>query len=92
MNRHHFTKETREAFNAAVSIDIIDAVELGCMMNEYQGNATEIMDSITEAAYACIHSDKSKHSKWCAIADEWFANRKPDMFETFAAIVRPTAG
>ena len=90
MNRHQFTKETRNAFNAAVALDIIDAVELGCMMNEYKGNATEIMDAISEAAYACIHSDRSKHSNWCTIADEWFATKKPDMFETMAAIFRPS--
>jgi hypothetical protein len=84
MNRHQFTKETRTAFNAAVSLDIIDAVELGCMMNEFNGNATEIMDAISEAAYTHIHGDKEKHSKWCAIADQWFATRKPDTFATYA--------
>ncbi len=89
MNRHQFTQHTREAFNAAVDLDIIDAVELGCMMNEFKGNAAEIMNAITEAAYTHIHGDKSKHSKWCAIADHWFATKKPDMFETMAAIFRP---
>jgi hypothetical protein len=84
MNRHQFTQQTRDAFNAAVALDIIDAVELGCMMNEFNGNAEDIINDITEAAYTHIHGDRSKHEKWCAIADQWFATRKPDTFATYA--------
>jgi hypothetical protein len=72
MNRFDYTETTRKAFNAAVALDIIDAVELGCMMNEHNGNVQAILQDITEAAYACIHTDKSKHSAWVAIYDAWF--------------------
>jgi hypothetical protein len=76
MNRFDYTEITRKAFNAAVALDIIDAVELGCMMNEHNGNVQSIMDDITAAAYTWIHTDKSKHSVWCGIYDAWFISKR----------------
>ncbi len=72
MNRFDYTETTRKAFNAAVALDIIDSVELGCMMNEHNGNVQSILQDITEAAYACIHNEKSKESAWVAIYEVWF--------------------
>lgn len=71
MTRFDFDKITRDAFNAAVSLGIIDAVELGCLMAQHRTDAQAIIDEITEAAFCDHHSAEGfqRHSRWCDIID-----------------------
>jgi hypothetical protein len=71
MTRFDFDKITRDAFNAAVSLGIIDAVELGCLMAQHGTDAEAIIKEITLAAYCCSHSaqGRARHSSWCDVID-----------------------
>lgn len=71
MTRFDFDKITRDAFNAAVALDIIDAVELGCLMAEHGTDAAAIIEEITTAAFADFHDGegRKRHASWCRIVD-----------------------
>lgn len=70
IQRHDFSKASRDAFNAAVSLNVIDAVELGCLMVEHGSDAEAIMDEITECAFAQRH-EGDKHGEWCRVTEAW---------------------
>jgi len=71
LTRFDFDKTTRDAFNAAVSLDIIDAVELGCLMAEHGADAGAIISEITHTAFLNFHSDvgRARHADWCEIVN-----------------------
>tara|TARA_S200002703_G_scaffold28809_1_gene24600 strand:+ start:159 stop:392 length:234 start_codon:yes stop_codon:yes gene_type:complete len=75
MSRFDFNKQTRDAFNKAVALNIIDAVDLGCMFVEFGADARAIMNEITECAWAQRH-DGTTHADWCKINDAWHAARR----------------
>ena len=71
-SRFDFTKAQRTLLNTAVSLDIIDAVELGCLISEHGSDFDAIEEDILMCAWASHHSD-DKHAAWCAIRDAHFA-------------------
>jgi hypothetical protein len=77
MDRHDFDKMTRDALNEAVALEILDAVELGCLMANHGDDARKLMREITEIAFTGIHDivGRKKHADWCGINDAWHAAR-----------------
>jgi hypothetical protein len=55
ITRHSFTARERGMLNAAVALDIIDAVELGCMIAEHGADAQALFSEIGSAANANYH-------------------------------------
>lgn len=72
MTRFDFDKITRDALNAAVTLGIIDAVGLGCIMANHGADAQLIVDEITEAAFCDFHSadGRERHGEWCDIIND----------------------
>jgi hypothetical protein len=71
MTRYDFDETTRRALNSAVSLNIIDAVELGCIMAAHGTDVAAILAEITEAGWADRHSPESADARraWCSILD-----------------------
>jgi len=74
MNRHDFTKAQRDLLNFAVRIDVVDAVELGCML-AHGANFATLDNELTEAAFSDYHcaEGNAKHAVWCDARDAYYA-------------------
>jgi hypothetical protein len=77
LSRFDFNKNQRDLLNLAVSLGIIDAVELGCMMAEHGADFTAITDEISEACWASrLEMDRAEaRSAWIDACDNFHAQR-----------------
>jgi hypothetical protein len=75
MTRHDFTKAQRDHLNLAVSLGIVDAVELGCMMAVLGADFRALSDDLSEAAFAGRHCPEGaeRHAKLSASLDALLA-------------------
>lgn len=55
MNRFSYSKPSRDLLNKAVALDILDAIELGCLMAELGTNVPSIVNEINEFVWASRH-------------------------------------
>ena len=63
MDRFDFTKPQRDLLNLCVSLDVVDAVELGCMMALHTTNFNALLDELTECAHASRHCTESSAAR-----------------------------
>jgi len=75
-SRFDYTQDQRDALNAAVKIDFVDAVEIGVMMINHGDDFDAMLDELTEAAFSCIHYASEKHAAWCDVANN-YSKRNP---------------
>jgi len=74
MDRFDFSSQARDAMNAAVRIEIIDAVELACIVAGHGTAEGQIMSDILECAWAHRHEEYeggSRHGAFVAYYDAW---------------------
>jgi hypothetical protein len=75
MDRFDFTKDQRDLLNLAVKINVVDAVELGCMMSNVGVNFDVLCGELTETAFTNIHSESRIHTEWVTAVDAFNAKR-----------------
>ena len=75
MDRFDFTKAERDMLNLAVTLNVVDAVELGCMMANVGVNFDVLAGELTEVAFTNIHGERRIHTEWVKALDAFNAKR-----------------
>ena len=71
MDRHDYSYEARALLNHAVAIDLLDGVELGCVMLEHGGDLAKVLETLQGYAWALCHSDPETRRAWNKAREEY---------------------
>ncbi len=75
ISRHDFTKPERDMLNLAVTLNVVDAVELAVMVANIGVNFDVLCSELTDAAFTNIHTEPHIHTEWVKAVDEFNAKR-----------------
>lgn len=67
ITRHDFTATDRDMMMAAITLGLLDAIGLACLVHEHGTDAKAILDEVSDYAEARRHYDGKTMSAWYAL-------------------------